>query len=487
MNDQRLVKQDMNFLEFPLWFSERRTKKSNIEIKTETGAFKINTDPKLIPDSTDILVLYYMLHKAQQEGSNHLKFKTFQVLKDLGLEPNDQYYKRILKSLETWQFVKIKFQDCFYLNNNVKRHITKGFGILSYRHIKDENIKTKKNLLHVFEVFFDSEFFMTVKQSLFFRHLDLKVFSELKNLERRLYEWIPKQLLSRKTFTIKHTGFYSKMLLSCPKYKSEIIRRSDSIKRALDNMNKILSKHNNPVLYEFDYTITSAKPPAASYVFKKVTVSAGGQKRLFDEEEIKTDAKLNAIGLNKEFIKSLNEKYPAKTLNSAIIDFELIQKRYLADNKTIDNPQGFFISLLPSDTKEEYKFSSYYKKAKKTSAEKDTERKTYAELAKKLLIDNLQKEFEEDIDRTITERWNTLKNKEQDTLRLQFKKESDNSVIISQVRKKGGFDKVQITNRFFLSFLNNILIKKDEFNFIEFAKKKGYILKQDGAGFYFEK
>ena len=270
MKDKKnaLVKQDVNFLENPLWNVDRQSSSAIFEIATAQGKYKYKAMPDNVPDDTDALFLYYLLFTVQETGKRKLKFKTHNVLKQLNMQTGLKYYKRFLTSLTRWKDVSVEFEGTFYINQKeknkngqevtIKRYVNKGFHILNYQYSQEsENSKqekkkeTRKYEKHEFEVNFDDEFIQAIEDSGFIKYIDLKTFVALHSpLARRLYEWLPKQLISRDIFTARHDSFFLKMSVTCPNYPSDIERKLKTVITAIEKINKYDKKYDFSLVYE---------------------------------------------------------------------------------------------------------------------------------------------------------------------------------------------------------------------------------------------
>jgi len=78
--DSELIKQDANFLEFPLYVVNSRSNINKFEIKTAKGNYIYEASVNDVPDSVDALILYYLLHVVQK-GNEFLKLDALGTLK----------------------------------------------------------------------------------------------------------------------------------------------------------------------------------------------------------------------------------------------------------------------------------------------------------------------------------------------------------------------------------------------------------------------
>ncbi|MGN7614688.1 replication initiator protein A, partial [Magnetococcales bacterium HHB-1] len=212
-NTKNIVKQDMNFSEFPLWLTNKDDKRSTIVINTNNGVYTLNANQSLgIPDSFDVLLLYYFLFISQKNRSNFdnaIEVTANDICKNLRIPKNSAKYDRIRKSLNIWAGVSVTFDGCFYVGKN--KYVSMGFHIFDYE--IEEKISNNNNLSkRIIKIEFNRNFIKTIGQSRFFQNIDLDLMIGLKRpLARRLYEYLPKQFLKKNTFSIGVDKLFPKM------------------------------------------------------------------------------------------------------------------------------------------------------------------------------------------------------------------------------------------------------------------------------------
>jgi hypothetical protein len=146
-----IVRQDINFLENPLWSPDRQDNRHVYQVKVENGVYIFTAMPGDIPDDTDALFLYYFIFNAQKKGKLNLEFETIQILKELGFAICKRNYDRLYKSLDRWKKASADFKGCFFkkekdnkTGKEISVYIDKGFHFLEYE-IKKE--KKEKSIL----------------------------------------------------------------------------------------------------------------------------------------------------------------------------------------------------------------------------------------------------------------------------------------------------------------------------------------------------
>ncbi len=280
MNQKKIFKQDINFLDKPLWFSNLKDNRDSF-IWTDIEGYEYRTSYKA-PDKVDILILFYLLYKSQK-----LDFKTtitlsrYEILKECGLLQNSgYYYERLEDSLKRWKNVSIEFHGTFY---NGKEYLTIGFGIINDYEIEKGNKIIKVNL--------NENWLLKIKESNFFKYINFEQYKALKRpISRRLYEILCKNFKGRSEWSIGLSKLGIKLTLSGRLHKTrdgreeEVIYASDvlvAIKPAIKEINHlykiadIKEKANihSEDLFTVSFTITGEKQDRIIH-FKKHPVES---------------------------------------------------------------------------------------------------------------------------------------------------------------------------------------------------------------------
>ena len=186
---KQLVKQDINCLEYPLWFQDDRFAEHHEDGYTWKNAkgFVFSTSFKP-PVKTDIVFLLYLLNQSQKEGwKDEIKLTRYQVIKECGLTRNIQWYDRLEESLKRWERVSIEFNGCFY---DGKAYKTIHFGV-----VDSWSIEEGTKLLRIR---FSPEYLLVVKNTKYFRYIDFDQIKALRSsLATRLYQLLIKTFLER--------------------------------------------------------------------------------------------------------------------------------------------------------------------------------------------------------------------------------------------------------------------------------------------------
>jgi len=130
-----VIKQDINFLDKPLWFQNMKHDGRGF-IWTDIEGYEYRTGYKL-PDKVDAIILLYLLIKSQKQNyTDKIKATRHEILKGCGLPvSNREYYERVEESLKRWKNVSIEFRGTFY---DGKTYLAIGFGIIDDYEINRE-------------------------------------------------------------------------------------------------------------------------------------------------------------------------------------------------------------------------------------------------------------------------------------------------------------------------------------------------------------
>ena len=191
---KKMVKQDINLLEYPLWFQDELEAK-----RSETGfvwrhekGFVLKTSFKP-PVKTDLVFLLFLLMESQnQEWKDEIKLSRYQILKECGISRNTQWYDRLEESMERWKQVEIQFNDAFYRGEEYE---TLHFNIIDSWGIEKGSRKLR--------VRFSPEYLSVVQNTAYYRLLNFNQVKALRSpLATRLYQLLVKTFKNRDLWEI---------------------------------------------------------------------------------------------------------------------------------------------------------------------------------------------------------------------------------------------------------------------------------------------
>jgi len=225
MND-KLVKQDINFLEHPLWFQDSKLAETSNEgfIWQDQAGFIYRAGYKP-PVQIDMIFLLYLLLRSQKDDWNEvIEISRFEILKDCQVGTSTYWYDRLEDCLERWKMVGVKFQGAFYDGTSYQ---TINFGIIDSWRINEEN----KKLL----VRFSSEWLLYVQHSNFFKLINFEEIKVLHSpLATRLYEILIKSFQGRTKWEIDAIKMAQKIPMN-EHYPADVIPK---VKAAVNRINE---------------------------------------------------------------------------------------------------------------------------------------------------------------------------------------------------------------------------------------------------------
>ena len=220
------VKQNINFLEYPLWFQDEiaaaNAEQGMIWKDREGFVYRAGYKP---PVKTDAIFLLYLLMQSQRSGYNQeLTLTRYQILNDCGLDDSAKSYSRLEDSLKRWKMVGIEFIGSFY---DGETYSAINFGIIDSWSI---NEKTKD-----LKVLFSPAFIKMMLGKGFFKYINFAEFKKLRSpLATRLYEILCKSFYGRETWEISAVKMAEKIPMK-ERYPAHIVPK---IKTAITRINK---------------------------------------------------------------------------------------------------------------------------------------------------------------------------------------------------------------------------------------------------------
>jgi len=230
---KEMVKQDINILEYPLWFQDEceaekceggfiwRLSKGKSPDEKE---FVLKTSFKP-PVKTDIIFLLYLLLESQKQfWKEEIYLTRYQVVKGCGLTKDARWYDRLEESLERWKQVSIEFNNAFY---NGQEYETLHFGVIDSWGID----KITKKL----RIRFSPEYLSMVKNTSYCRYLNFDQVKALRSpLATRLYQLLVKTFKNRDTWEIDAVSLAEKIPMK-QKFPAHIVLK---IKPAMNRIYK---------------------------------------------------------------------------------------------------------------------------------------------------------------------------------------------------------------------------------------------------------
>lgn len=238
------IREDINFLEYPLWVVSSKQTKNHLLQQQEHGSYEI-TCPEGLPTRFDKVVLYFLLYKCFQQ-KNDLKISTtrYEIAKNVLLQDKNfsqSKYNRIMLALKRWQSTYIRFESIFFTREGKN---VSPYAAIKYFSILDSVVLNKET--NELTTVFNEHYMDQLVNSQFHRIIN---FHEYKLLTRpvsaRLYEILLKHLFVEKVWCVDITELGEKLTLEKISYPSHILA---AIKPAIKDINLHTS-----MAFTFDY------------------------------------------------------------------------------------------------------------------------------------------------------------------------------------------------------------------------------------------
>jgi len=188
-----IIKDDINFLEYPNWVVSKRDNYKTYMIEKPNGKYLISTteDIDRLPDKVDKIILYYLLKEILSINSNKLETTRYKILKNSIGRISKKEYEKLIDSLERWLALKIKFQGIFYDGDD---YTTRGFHILDGYKLNEDGKLV---------IYFNEQYLEQLRNTNYFKLINFDEYKRLKRpVSARLYEIIVKTFKDRDVWQI---------------------------------------------------------------------------------------------------------------------------------------------------------------------------------------------------------------------------------------------------------------------------------------------
>ena len=219
--EKQLIKQDLNFLEYPLWFQNERLPEGFIWKDRDGFIYRAGYKP---PVRIDALYLCYFLMESQRNNwSTHIVVSQRSAMNACGVQPGKTNALRLHDSCERWINITLSFQGTFY---NGQQYEKLQFNVI--------NEWYKERISRYLEIDLNKFFIEKTLYSKFSKFLDLNILRKLKlPLAMRLYEILLKNFMYRDEWSIDAHKLASKIPMA-KVYLSHIVER---LQKALQHIN----------------------------------------------------------------------------------------------------------------------------------------------------------------------------------------------------------------------------------------------------------
>jgi hypothetical protein len=439
MKNKLMLKEDINFLEYPTWIIDEKCSDSVHTIKKEKGTYEIKGADGL-PHRFDKIVLYFLLSRLFNSDKAHnrevlitryeLAKNVFYNVKSIGRI----HYERVMKSLKKWNGISIKFEGIFYEGD--------GWSFRLFHVIEDVIFKEEEKKL---VIRFNQQYIQQLLESKFYKLIDFQEYKKLqKPVSARLYEILLKNFKDREIWHINIIKLAEKLTWEKRTYPSQILI---ALRPAIQEINK-----KTELKIECDYNNETQL-----CVFR---TSVGIPEKVVENFKILTEINeksplltiLTTYGISLPKAREFIVNYPESKIKHKL---ELLKH----STSAIKNVTAWLAKAL----EEEWDSPAYNKQLEeqRIKEEKALKQKEQEDLKKKVEI--LKAEFTQYKSAKAREIFDTLPDLLQENL-------SDQFVMWLKAYGTGPSDEESCRS----AFLASILLKKDEQSFEKWLANQGH-------------
>ncbi len=272
LEEKKIIKDDINFLEYPNWVVDEKTKQQHLVVERQNGKYEIFS-PRGLPTHFDKIVLYCLLHKLFAASNENLEITTtrYAIAKsifDRKITDTEQF-ARIMKALKKWKAVSINFEGIFYSDNS---HSERYFSIIDDVIL---NSKTKKLYIR-----FNQQYIKQLNETTFYKLIDFDQYKKLKSaVSARLYEILIKNFKDRDMWVISIKNLAEKLTLE-KRSNAKDYYPSDVLAQLRPGINEINKKTDLAVMFNYHKDqgmCTFQKMPST---FKPAKKDTGPQEKI---------------------------------------------------------------------------------------------------------------------------------------------------------------------------------------------------------------
>lgn len=312
--EKKMIKEDINFLEYPNWVIDRKNKDTRWNIKKPNGEYEI-ISPSGLPKHFDKIILYFLLHKLYREknlDSYHLITNRYEIAKNVFSYEKDfgkNRYKRIMDALKKWNSVSINFEGVFYEGDE--------YTIKSFHIVDEFTLKVASGEL---SIKFNESYVKQLKETKFYMLIDFEQYKKLhKTSSARLYEILIKNYKERNEWAINIQTLAEKLTFEKREgaqgyYPSDVLRY---VKPGIQEINK-----KTDLEIGFFYNKENG-----TCIFKKLkkqkNTFIAATKDTSDNKKTKQNSQKD-ISACMEYFKSLEESEQQRIRSRAMIDPYLV-------------------------------------------------------------------------------------------------------------------------------------------------------------------
>jgi hypothetical protein len=478
-NNKKIVKEDINFLEYPNWILHERSRLYSWVIEKQSGRYEI-ASLKGLPTHFDKIVLYFLLYKLYKLcdfGLREFETTRYEIAKNIFADAQNlssNRFDRIMLALEKWKAIFIKFEGVFYEGDN---YTVRYFSVL------DDVIwnQEKRTLL----IRFNQQYIQQLEESKFYKLIDFEEYKKLtRSVSARLYEILVKNFKERNIWHVGIQNLAEKLTLekrSVAKdyYPSDVLIK---LRPAINEINK-----NTGLKIDFVYdALTSLCVFKTCQDILELAQSMSVELPLLEqqedghliqaaqvvalyEHERGCERELNLLAefsISKRQAKMITEKYSYEKIQRKI---DLLKQ----SKQAVKNRGAWLLRALEED----WDIQAYNKQLEEQKAKTEATRKHKEQEELRRKLEALKVEYDHYKESKALELYNVLPAKVAKNYDKQF-----DMWLKEQKQKSNGFAVHESIYR--TKFLIDMLLDEDDLNFEKWALSRGYKLEKVGSDYH---
>jgi len=242
--EKKLLKEDINFLEYPNWTLSRKKSVTTYNIKKDNGTYEV-ISPFGLPKHFDKIVVYFLLYKLchSKASSYTLITSRYEIAKNIfgGNHFGKNVYDRIMRAIKRWKSIAINFEGLFYYGDG---YTIRGFSVI------DEYILRKDTGELIIK--FSESYVKQLQETTFYKLIDFEQYKILhKASSARLYELLCKSFKARNEWAINIQSLAEKLTFEKRK-NAKLYYPSDVLRYLKPGIKEINKKTDLAIKFEYN-------------------------------------------------------------------------------------------------------------------------------------------------------------------------------------------------------------------------------------------
>lgn len=241
MNVKGVIREDINFLDYPNWTVSLKEHITDYTIKKNNGFYEIKC-PEGLPGRFDKLILYFLLYKLHEsyDDPDTVVTTRYEIAKNVLFQEKNfskEKYDRIMLALKRWKAIYIRYEGIFF-DRNTSTYTIKYFSILDYVSLD----KQTNELV----IKFNKHYMTQLRNSTFYRLINFHEYKQLiRPISARLYEILAIYLYYQEIWCIDVLLLGEKLTLKKRFFASHIL---NAMEPAIEDINQ-----STQLQFSFDY------------------------------------------------------------------------------------------------------------------------------------------------------------------------------------------------------------------------------------------